>query len=1110
VLPTGITQGCTFSPDGRYLAVAHATYPYITIYRRQGNSWVKTTNPVALPAALAYECGFSDDSEYLAVVNDTPTPCGYIYKRTGSIDPDFVQWAELNEIGNTGRACRFSPTIVEGSISRKYLAIGSTTGTPYLTIYKLLDVGSGPGDQLSALTLDDEPASAVYGCSFSAEGNYLAVAMSGTPYVRIYRRDGDVFTLLYGPETLPTGAGRACSYSRNGGYLAVAHDVSPYVTIYQVIGETFIKVADPATLPAGPGKACSFSRQDEYLAVAHDNTPFLTIYSIIAGVFTKLANPAVLPSSYGIDCNFATEGWIGVPWASTKPAALAFHEQRLVAARGRKQWASRTGYPQDWRQDPAQANLGYQYEFASEVLENVFWMLSKNHNVVMGTGFGEWLMTGGDQPITGANVYVERVSAHGNANISALLANESILFTQKGGQRLREFMYSEERGGYISPDLTLLADHICAQGIREMAWQRSPRSILWLVLGNGELASLTLERNHGILAWARHPMDGTVESVAVIPGVDEDVVYLVVKHEIATEGGTKPVKYIERMKPIRLPAEEEDYFFVDCGKTFDYSAVTSDKITGISKTDPVVLTLEPIDEEPFWSDERILITDVVGMTELNGNVYCVKNAVLSMGIYTCDLYSADGSTPIDGTGFGTYISGGLCEKVVNAPLSILWSSHSGAADYIWTSVTWSPELELFCAVSMNGTGNQRVQTSPDGITWTIRDASNSEQWQSVCYSPELGIFCAVGQTGFQRAMTSPDGSNWTFHATPVTNEWASVCWSPELALFCAVGKAGAGGRVMTSPDGQNWTERTAAAANDWQSICWSPELGLFCAVANTGTGNRVMTSLNGIDWISRTSAANNNWRSICWSPELGLFCAVANSGTGNRVMTSLNGIDWILRNSAANHAWVGVGWSPGLRRFCAVSPDSTSKTIMTSRDGIIWEASDPPVPSYYGSICWSPRLGIFCSPSKSGNVVMITPAAALKHLAGKTVAICADGQALANEVIVDGWVVFDSYAAKIHIGLPYTSKLWTQRLGGFSPVRIPKATLLLYKSRGGKIGADAGSLKAIRYASDTLLTGPQEVRIGGAFSRDGSIMIVQDQPLPMTVLGIVAEMSVGE
>jgi len=523
-----------------------------------------------------------------------------------------------------------------------------------------------------------------------------------------------------------------------------------------------------------------------------------------------------------------------------------------------------------------------------------------------------------------------------------------------------------------------------------------------------------------------------------------------------------------------------------------------------------VLTMEPFDSEPFFSDERILITGVVGMTELNGNVYCVKNAVLEEAVFTCDLYSTDGSTPIDGTGFGTYISGGLCEKVVNAPLSVLWSSYSGAAENIWMSVCWSSRLELFCAVSMNGTGNQRVQTSPDGIIWTIRDVSNSEQWQSVCWSPELERFCAVGQSGFQRVMISPDGSSWSAYEGSITNDWASVCWSPELGLFCAVGKAGAGGRVMTSPDGQTWTERTAAAVNDWQSVCWSPELHLFCAVANTGTDNRVMTSPNGINWTIRTSAANNSWRSVCWSPELGLFCAVATTGSGNRIMTSPNGINWTIRDSAADHAWYGVAWSPGLRLFCAVSPDSTSKTIMTSRDGIIWEASDPPVTSYYGSICWSPELGIFCSPTRSGNWVIITPVAPLRHLAGKTVAICADGEALANEIVVDGWVVFDTYASKIHVGLPYTGRLWTQRLGGFSPVRIPEATLLLYKSRGGKIGADAGSLKAIRYANDTLLTGPQEVRIGGAFSREGSIMIVQDQPLPMTVLGIVAEIVAGE
>jgi uncharacterized protein with WD repeat len=31
-LPTGVGYGCAFSPDGTYLAVAHQTAPYITIY----------------------------------------------------------------------------------------------------------------------------------------------------------------------------------------------------------------------------------------------------------------------------------------------------------------------------------------------------------------------------------------------------------------------------------------------------------------------------------------------------------------------------------------------------------------------------------------------------------------------------------------------------------------------------------------------------------------------------------------------------------------------------------------------------------------------------------------------------------------------------------------------------------------------------------------------------------------------------------------------------------------------------------------------------------------------------------------------------------------------
>ena len=40
-LPTGDGRGCAFDPTGTYLAVAHENSPYITIYKRSGDTFTK-------------------------------------------------------------------------------------------------------------------------------------------------------------------------------------------------------------------------------------------------------------------------------------------------------------------------------------------------------------------------------------------------------------------------------------------------------------------------------------------------------------------------------------------------------------------------------------------------------------------------------------------------------------------------------------------------------------------------------------------------------------------------------------------------------------------------------------------------------------------------------------------------------------------------------------------------------------------------------------------------------------------------------------------------------------------------------------------------------------
>nr|DAT08339.1 MAG TPA: methylamine dehydrogenase heavy chain [Caudoviricetes sp.] len=106
VLPTRTGVGCAFSPDNNYLAVSHSDSPYITIYKRSGDTFTKLPNPSALPTGNAYGCAFSPDNNYLAIAN-TKSPCITIYlneQKTyvhtlNDINKEYFAYAPKGKIG---------------------------------------------------------------------------------------------------------------------------------------------------------------------------------------------------------------------------------------------------------------------------------------------------------------------------------------------------------------------------------------------------------------------------------------------------------------------------------------------------------------------------------------------------------------------------------------------------------------------------------------------------------------------------------------------------------------------------------------------------------------------------------------------------------------------------------------------------------------------------------------------------------------------------------------------------------------------------------------------------------------------------------------------------
>ncbi|GAG15238.1 unnamed protein product, partial [marine sediment metagenome] len=197
------------------------------------------------------------------------------------------------------------------------------------------------------------------------------------------------------------------------------------------------------------------------------------------------------------------------------------------------------------------------------------------------TSGAEWTLEGGtDEPLTPSNVLAEQHSTYGSTNLQATLASESVLFFQRGAEKMRELAYNWESDSYVAPDMTILVPEITGDGITDTAYQQTPNSILWCVREDGELAIFVYERKELITSWARLITDGLFESVAVISGSAEDQVWVSVKRTMAGVNQGTAVRYIEYFSARDFGTDPCDAYFVDSGITYDSGATTT--ITGLT------------------------------------------------------------------------------------------------------------------------------------------------------------------------------------------------------------------------------------------------------------------------------------------------------------------------------------------------------------------------------------------------------------------------------------------------------------------------------------------------------------------------------------------------
>lgn len=169
----------------------------------------------------------------------------------------------------------------------------------------------------------------------------------------------------------------------------------------------------------------------------------------------------------------------------------------------------------------------------------------------------------------------------------------------------------------------------------------------------------------------------------------------------------------------------------------------------------------------------------------------------------------------------------------------------------------------------------------------------------------------------------------------------------------------------------------------------------------------------------------------------------------------------------------------------------------------------------------------FTAYTSGGTVIRVENTfTGLDHLEGETVAAAADAGYAGSYTVSTGDVTLSDYYNKVHIGLPYTSRLMPMSLEFLSTggalqgrrKRITATTLRLYDSLGGSIGPTWTKYDNVVYRQfDDLLeeatpffTGDNRVLFRGGWLTDGDICVQQSMPLPFTLLSLICEYEANE
>jgi len=268
-----------------------------------------------------------------------------------------------------------------------------------------------------------------------------------------------------------------------------------------------------------------------------------TILKVISDdKFTFTAGSSASDSEIGggtpdVTTHAPTTSWDEQSYSSLRgfPAAVTFHENRLVFAGTLAQpdtiWFSKIASYYNFNVGEAKDNESIQLTAAVGEIQQIRHLVSNRDLQVFSASAEFYVPAFQNQPLTPTNAQVRRQTPFGSGFERPQAIDGATLFIQKGGQIVREYIYSDAEAAYVANPISTISSHLIKTPI-EMntlygALSRS-ESYVFVLNDDGTLAVFNSNRAEQRAGWVEFTTNGVFHSTITI----DDRVFANVEYDL--------------------------------------------------------------------------------------------------------------------------------------------------------------------------------------------------------------------------------------------------------------------------------------------------------------------------------------------------------------------------------------------------------------------------------------------------------------------------------------------------------------------------------------------------------------------------------------------------